>query len=219
MPLLAKDKGGTDYEPLATGMHHAVCYGVVDLGTQPGGQFDPKRKVAILWEVPKERITIERDGAKRDLPRGISAMFTLSLATKGKLRPMLESWRGRSFTDEELNGFDLKRVLGANCFLNVVHAKGNGPNAGKTFANIASVNPLPKGMAAVKAENPAVYFSIDDCGDKIAIPESMPDWLKKKIMDSEEWIRAQQADGTAPQPADYEAKDQKAEAVEEEIPF
>lgn len=203
MSLIAKDKGGTDYEPLAAGMHHAVCYGIVDLGTQPGGQFEPKRKVAFLWEVPSERIKFEKDGVKKDLPRGVSALYTLSLSTKGLMRPMLESWRGRAFTTEELAGFDLKKILGANCFLNIVHAAGTGKNAGKTYANVKSVNPLAKGMGTVKSENPLVFFSLDECGDTITVPATIPDWLKAKILQSEEAMKEQRQNGH-PEPSEDE---------------
>lgn len=217
MALLAKDKGGTDYEPLSTGMHHAVCYGIIDLGTQPGGQFEPKRKVAFLWEVPSERIKFEKDGVKKDLPRGISAIFTLSLSQKSKLRPMLESWRGRAFTAEELAGFDLKSVLGANCFLNVVHQPGKGQNAGKTYANVASVNPLAKGMAKLKAENHPVFFSLDECGDTITVPDTVPDWLKGKIMQSEEAMKEQRKNGS-PEPTEEEMANTSG-SVDEDVPF
>jgi hypothetical protein len=217
MGLLAKDKAGTDYEPLAAGMYHAVCYGIIDLGTQPGGQFEPKRKVAFLWEVPSERMKFERDGVQKDLPRGLSGIYTLSLSSKGLLRPMLESWRGKAFTDEELKGFDVKTILGANCFLNVVHKEGTGKNAGKTYANVKSVNPLPKGTARVKSENPQVFFSLDDCGDTITVPESIPDWLKAKIMQSEECMKEQRASGHV-EPTEEEAANQTG-SIEEDVPF
>lgn len=217
MALIAKDKGGSDYEPLNTGMHHAVCYGIVDLGTQSGGKFEPKRKVAFLWEVPSERIKFEKDGEKKDLPRGISALFTLSLSSKSKLRPMLESWRGRPFTEEELSGFDLKSVLGANCFINVVHQAGTGPNAGKTYANVASVNPLAKGMPKLKSENPQVWFSIDECGDKITCPANVPDWLKGKIMQSEEALKEQRKHGH-PEPTEEEMANVGG-PIDEDVPF
>lgn len=216
MPLIAKDKGGTDYEPLAGGMHHAVCYGIVDLGTQPTNnpQFKPSRKVAFLWEVPSERIQFEKDGVKKDLPRGISAIFTLSLSQKSKLRPMLESWRGRPFTSAELDGFDLTHVLGANCFLNVVHNhKGD-----KTYANVASVNPLVKGTAKLKAENPLLFFSMNDCGEKITVPAEVPDWLKAKIMQSEECMKEQRAGG-APEPTEEEMANLTGNVDDENLPF
>lgn len=217
MSLIAKDKGGTDYEPLAAGMHHAVCYGIVDLGTQPGGQFEPKRKVAFLWEVQAERIKFEKDGEKKDLPRGVSAIYTLSLSTKGLMRPMLESWRGREFTTEELAGFDLKGVLGANCFLNIVHVPGKGQNASKTYGNVKSVNPLAKGMAKLKSENALTWFSLDECGDTITVPAGIPDWLKAKIMQSAECVKEQRQNG-APEPTEEPVANVTA-GHEEDVPF
>lgn len=216
MPLIAKDKGGSDYEPTPTGLHHAICYGIVDLGTQPGGQFEPKRKVAFLWEIPAERIEFERDGKKQNLPRGISAMYTLSLSTKSKLRPMLESWRGRPFTPEELSGFDLKTVLGANCFLNVIHQNGTGANTGKVYANVSSVNPLTKGTAKLKSENPLLFFSLDEAGSPITVPASVPDWLKAKIMQSEECVAEQRRNG-APEHAN--TQQHGGENLDEDVPF
>jgi hypothetical protein len=218
MSLIAKDKGGTDYEPLAAGMHHAVCYGIVDLGTQPGGQFEPKRKVAFLWEVPAERIKFEKDGQKKDLPRGVTATYTLSLHTKGLLRPMLESWRGKAFTTEELNGFDLKTILGANCLLNIVHAAGTGKNAGKTYANVKSVNPPMKGTPRLTSENVPLFFSIDECGDTITVPPTVPDWLKGKILQSEECVREQRKNG-APDATEEEQANRSSSNLDEDVPF
>lgn len=216
MSLIAKQNGGADFEPLSAGMHRAVCYGIVDLGTQPSNNpnFKPTRKVAFLWEVPEERIEFEKDGKKVNLPRGISGMWTLSIGAKSKLRPMLESWRGRPFTQEELAGFDLKNVLGANAFLNVVHTA----KADKTYANVASVNPLPKGMTKTKPENPMLFFSIDETeGGPIALPANIPDWLKAKIMQSDEYIKSQQE--PMGEPSQEEPVGVGADQGEEDVPF
>lgn len=218
MSLIAKEQGQT-FEPMPAGMHHAVCYGIIDLGTQPGGQFDPKRKVAFLWECPHERITLERDGEKKDLPRGVSAIYTLSLSSKGLLRPMLESWRGRAFTAEELNGFDLKKVLGANCLLNIVHAQGTGKNVGKTYANVKSVNPVTKGTNILKPENNMVFFSLDECKDTITIPPGIPDWLKAKIMQSEEAVEEQRRAGAPEQAVDHGTTTWSNTDLDEDVPF
>lgn len=218
MGLIAKDKGTGDFEPLAAGMHHAVCYGIVDLGTQPGfGNFPPKRQVAFLWEIPSERIEFDRDGKHFNLPRGIVATYTLSLSPKSKMRPMLESWRGRVFSTEELAGFDVKTILGANCLLNVVHATGTGKNAGKTFANVASVSPLAKGMPKLKSENPPIYFSLDECAESITVPAHVPDWLKAKIMQCEECVKEQRRNG-APEPTEAEMANQTG-SIDEDVPF
>jgi hypothetical protein len=43
---------------------------------------------------------------------------------------MLEVWRGRKFTSEELDEFDLETVLGAQCQIQVAHDQGeDGPYA------------------------------------------------------------------------------------------
>lgn len=216
MALTAKSTGTGDFEPLATGLHHGVCYGIVDLGTQPSNspKFKDSRKIAILWEVPSERIEYEKDGKKYNNPRGVSGMWTLSLSEKSKLRPMLESWRGKPFTAEELEGFDVKKVLGANCYLNIVHKNGSGQNAGKVYANVASVNPLPRGAGQLKPENPLIWFSIEECQGEINVPATVPDWLKAKIMQSAEYKK----DSPGHQePTDAEAANQTG--GDEDVPF
>jgi hypothetical protein len=211
MPIVAKSSGNSDFEPISAGLHHSVCYGIIDLGTQPSNspQFKPARKVVFLYEVPEERITIEG----KDLPRGISAIFTLSLASKSKLRPALESWRGKPFTDEELEGFDITKVLGANAFLNVVHAtKGE-----KTYANVSTINPIPKGVAKKTAENKLVQWSISDQPEgPIKVPEGVPDWIKAKIMLSEEYIASQSQSGNHP-PSQEDVG--PGQTVDEDVPF
>ena len=104
MGLMAKDKGGGDFTPIPEDLHLAVCYGIWDLGTQFSEKWEKSiHKVVIVWEIPGCRGEFERDGHIKDLPRAISKRFTLSLHKKSDLRKDLESWRGKKFTDEELN--------------------------------------------------------------------------------------------------------------------
>jgi len=218
MSLIAKANSGTDFEPIPAGMHHGICYGIIDLGTQPGNpalQYKAARKVAFLFELPEERIELEREGRKVNLPRGLSSTYTLSLGKKSRLRPVLESWRGRAFTEAELEGFDLKNVLGANALLNLIHTvKGD-----KTYANISTISPLMKGTPKKTSENPPVFFSLDDCGSKIVLPDSVPDWIKAKIMQSEEYIAEQVRKGH-PEPTDAEqANLAVVKDEEEDVPF
>lgn len=148
-------------DPVPAGVHHAVCYAIVDLGTQDPGNptFRPSRKVMILWELPHETVDTQ-DGPK---PRIISSEYTASIGKKATLRSVLESWRGKPFTNEELNGFDLKNIIGANCQLNIVHKQGKA-DPSKTYARIQSVVPLVKGMAPVKPINETLHYTIPDEG-------------------------------------------------------
>lgn len=199
MPIKGSVKGGSDFEPIPAGSYHAVCYSVVDLGTQPSTLYAPSRKVLIQWEIPSERIEYERDGKQVNLPRATSQQFTLSMHPKGNLRKFLESWRGVPFTDEQAGDFDIAKLVGANCILNIIHKAGTGQNAGKVYANVSSVSPLMKGMERKGLENPSLTFSLDDFnGVPITFPKGMPEWVQKKICESEEFLsrtkKANQAD-------------------------
>lgn len=222
MGLIAKDKGGTDIAPCPSGMHHSICYGVVDIGTQPAfGKFPSRRKVVILFEFPDLRIELpdKKDASRKlDLPRALSIKETLTLASKGNLRPILEGWRGRVFTEKELAGFDLKNVIGANALVNVVHEQ----KTDKTYANISTVNPLAAGMKKRTQETPPLYFSFDDipAGKPIIIPETMPPWIKGLIMQSDEFITRSQQTGQPPR-NDQPGHQQRQEDApdDEDVPF
>ncbi len=182
MGLTAKDKGGGSYPPIKEDTHHAICYGLFDLGTQYIETFNKSiHKILLMWEIPEERLDIEQDGVKKNLPRVISKKYTLSLHRKAELRKDLEAWRGKSFTDEELKGFNLQNLLGVNCMLQVLHKTKDG----KTFANIASIIPLIKGMQKKQGEIPQKYFSFEE--HHTNIPEGTPDWITDMIKASNEW--------------------------------
>lgn len=172
---------GQDYDPIPAGTVQAVCYAVVDLGTQYSDYYKKAaRKVQIVWEVPEYRIELEREGRQMNLPRAISKRYTLSLHSKAQLYSDLVSWRGQDFTTEELECFDLFTILGANCLLTITHTTKDN----KTYANVASVASLMKDMDKIKSENPHVRYYIPE--DQMNIPEGVPDWMKEIIAKSDE---------------------------------
>lgn len=182
MAFLAKRPEGQDIDPIPAGTVQAVCYAVVDLGTQFSEYYNKSaRKVQIMWEIPEYRIDVERAGQKVDMPRAISKRYTLSLHKKAQLYNDLVAWRGVDFTDEELNGFDIFSILGVNCLLTITH----GEKDKKVYANIASVAKLMKDMDSLKSENGLVRYYMPE--DQQVIPESVPDWLVDIIKKSEEF--------------------------------
>jgi len=177
MTTTAIETQGGGFEPVAAGAYAAVCDQVVDLGLQPGGQYDPKHKIYIRFQVPSERVTWkDKDGKERDGPMVIGRTFTLSLGEKSHLRPFLESWRGRPFTQEELRGFDIKNVLAAPAMIQVVHEHFQD---GKLFAKVASAMSLPKGMPKPQAEGTFLYYDCDhhDSG----VFEKLSKYIRAKI--------------------------------------
>jgi hypothetical protein len=108
----------------------------------------------------------------------------MSIGKKATLRGILESWRGRPFTNDELGGFDLKNIIGANCLLNIVHKPGKA-DPSRIYARIQGVMPLTKGMAPVRPSMDTVVFDIPENGP-IVVPSAVPEWIKSKIDASDE---------------------------------
>ncbi len=205
MGLIAKAQGG-DFErpdPIPEGCEIAICYSVVDLGTQRwefSGEPKVARKVLIQWEIPAHRIEIERNDETLDLPRATSKQYTNSLHEKASLRKHLEAWRGKKFTDDELKGFDLQNLLGKACQLQIVHERGK-KDPTKVYANIAAIMSLPRGMKQPEPENPLSFFSLEDFkpGEDIVIPDSIPKWVHEIIHKSDEWQDRMEADNALSQ--------------------
>jgi hypothetical protein len=178
MPLNYKSSSGAgDYEPVAAGSHIAVCDIVADLGMQPGSTLfpKPKQQVYIRFELPNERIEFEKDGKKVTGPAVIGRIYTASMNEKANLRHHLESWRGKQFTDEEAEAFDVSAILGKPCMITIMHSK----KGDKTYANIAGIGGLPKGISAktIIPEIAPLYYSPENLGTYAQLPE----WLRKKI--------------------------------------
>ena len=177
MTTVAVESSGGGFEPVAAGAYAAICDQVVDLGLQPGGQYDPKHKVYIRFQVPAERVTWKnKDGQEQEGPMVIGRTFTLSLGEKSYLRPFLESWRGRAFTPDELRGFDIKNVLSVPAMIQVVH---DTLKDGKVFAKVASAMSLPKGMPKPQAEGTFLYYDCDRPDS--AVFEKLSKFIKGKI--------------------------------------
>jgi hypothetical protein len=139
MALLVKEENVT--EPIPVGMHQAVCAMVCDIGTHKGeyqGKQTLRHQAVIIWELDEKK-TIGQFAGERFQA---SKFYTLSLDEKANLRKDLQSWRGQAFTPEELKGFDIERLVGVNCFLNVIHEDGK--------AKITAITPLAKGMPKIK---------------------------------------------------------------------
>lgn len=183
MAIIAKKPEGEEtFEPIPEGVHLAVCYGIVDLGTHYSEKYDKKyRKIRIFWEIPEE--TFEKDG--KEIPRFISKEYTNSLGDKSNLTKDLQAWRGKKFTEEELAGFDLENIINKGCQLQVIHSDD------KKHANIAAIMAMPKGIKAPKPINENVYFDLDS-GDSIEVIDelmlALPEWIQNKIKESETYL-------------------------------
>lgn len=194
MSLSVSDKGGKEFKPVPAGTHRAVCTMVVDMGVQPSARFTPKPKVYVRFELPDERTEwTDKDGNKHEGPMVIGKQYTASLSEKANLRRDLEGWRGKLFTDDELKAFDLKNILGAPAMIGVTH----NVSGGKTYANLATIMGLPKGMEKPKAAGELITYDLDQHDE--AAYQKLPGWLQEAIKErvSSDTARTVAANGSS----------------------
>jgi len=195
MALIAKE--GSSFEPAPEGVFPARCIWVIDLGTQiSDGIFghSEKHQMYVNWELVDESTV---SGS----PLTIGAFFTVSLHKKATLRTTLESWRGRAFTAEELNGFDIAKLINAPCLISVKHqpkADGSGIRA-----QVSGVMAPMRGQVIPSARESTVLLDLD-APDAKAKVEALPEWLQNKITITPEWTRISGFDAT-PAPNAYAA--------------
>ena len=164
------------YPDVSIGVHKARCVKVIDLGTQKNdyqGDITWKRQAMLIWEIPSET---NNNGE----PLTISKFYSLSLHEKSNLGQDLTAWRGRAFTETEKQGFDVSKLVGVPCMMNVVEGKNGRPR-------VSTLMPLPKGDDMGEQYHSSVLFSMDDYqqGKREAFNQ-LPEGIRKIILRSQE---------------------------------
>lgn len=191
MSRYSSDTGGGDFEQAPAGSHVGRCIKLTDLGTQTGeyeGKINHRNQVLVTWELPNEFMT---DGK----PFIVSKFYTNSLGDKATLRHHLVNWRGRDFTVEELDRFDLQTILGAPCMLSVVHTD-------KGKAKVDAVMKMPKGLECPPQINQSEAFWLDEFSQEKF--EKLSKGIATIIMKSPEY---QEAIGAKPKEEDKPSSD------------
>ena len=171
--------GGNDtpsYPTVSVGVHKARCVRVIDLGTQQNdyqGQISWKRQVMLIWEVPSET-------DNKGEPLTISKFYTLSLNEKANLANDLVSWRGRPFTETEKKAFDISKVVGKPCSINVILNQNGKPK-------VSTVMPIGKNDEIAQQFHPSMVFSITDFQEKkMEVFNQLPEGIRNIILTSKE---------------------------------
>lgn len=171
-------------ELIPAGNYVARCYSMIHIGTITElilGEQKRLNKVRITWELPTELRVFKEE--KGEQPMVISQEFTLSMNEKSNLRKFFESWRGKGFTEEQAKSFDISKLIGQACMLNIIHKQSK---KGSEFEVISSVSALPKGLTCPDQINESFEWNYGDCFDLIAF-EAFPEFLRDKIKGSEEY--------------------------------
>jgi hypothetical protein len=176
MGIVVKANEGVTRQLPPADNHVARCIKLVHIGSIYDEKYDKLRnQVMITWELPNELAKFK----DVEEPFVVSKTYTLSLSEKATLRKDIENWRGQKFTEKELEGFDLVKLLGQPCMVQVVHS-----DDGK-YANVSGVSKIPKGLPVPAQINKSIYFSISEFTEESF--NKLHDWEKKKVEASNEY--------------------------------
>lgn len=167
------------------GTFQARCYQMIQIGTikeKFKGQEKYLSKVRIGFELPTELRVFDIN--KGEQPIVISQEYTLSMSQKSKLKAMLESWRGETFSKDEMKGFDITEMIGEACLVTISYKESE---SGNIYAQVTGVTQPIKGMDIPKLINEPIVVAFDS-EDFIDELEKLPDFLKEKIKSSQEYI-------------------------------
>lgn len=189
MPLIATNKGGSNFPLAPAGLQLARIYGIIDLGTHKnvfqGVDKGDVRKVRVLFELPSHKhVFVEEKGPE---PFTLSIKYTLSTHEKSTLRKHMKGWKGRDMTDEEQAAFDIEVLLGKTCMINISHKQKKDKTGDR--AEIESIAQIPAEMKAQMgaAINKPILYNTAQGRD--ATFNLLPKWIQEDIVQSHEFTR------------------------------
>jgi hypothetical protein len=163
------------------GAYPARLIQIIDKGTTLDEKWgSKKRKVQFVFELPTETAIFKEENGEQ--PFIVKTIFNLNMGEKSSMRKFIESWAGKKMTDKQAGEFEIFTLLGKSALVNIAH---NGKED-KTYANIMSVSPMPKGMQCPPAYNELLaYDSTEHDGEVFG---KLPEFIQEDIRKSDEWI-------------------------------
>jgi hypothetical protein len=138
------------YELTPKGSFPARLYRLVDLGTHEYRYQDQVGHAPMIqysFELPTKKMA---DGR----PFSITATSKYLYGKKANWRKLLAGWLGDDF---DLANFDPSTLVGRPALITVLH---NVDSAGKTWANLGIVSPLPEGFECPPQVNESLVFDL-----------------------------------------------------------
>jgi hypothetical protein len=212
--IVATAKATSNIPVIEAGTYAARCYSMVHIGTvedEYKGKKIKVNRVRLTWELPTELYVFDEE--KGEQPRVISKEYTLSLSEKANLRKDLEAWRGKQFTQEELDGFDITAVVGAPCQVSVVNKVSK--SSGNTYAQVTAVSKTMKGLKVADQVNDSVVFAyVEDDEELLELFSQLPEFVQDQIVEADEW-KARGLERPQTEGDDDTPKDEVSKAVAE----
>ena len=206
------------FEPAPIGLHPAICCTLIDMGTQ-ARKYGEDVKIGKHWFIQWELLIEEKQ------PNGdaftVGKDWLNSGSDKSNMQKDLTAWRGRKLTVEETKEtFDICSVVGSTCMLNITHELSK--DGSRTYAKVASISPIMKGLALPKPTLAPKLFVMHDKEPhnfREDVLESLYEKLRVEVKSSPEYecLKAGRKLSTLkPQKAAPAAADKE---FDDEIPF
>lgn len=129
------------------GQFAARCIDIIDLGEV---ETRYKNRTKVQWKVVIRFYCGQKNGEGEDLYVG--HRLTATLSERSNMRKFLTAWRGREFTEQELQEFELDNLIDAGAYIQVRHNNG--------YANLDGCMRLPKAEPA--PDGPKGYIRVKD---------------------------------------------------------
>jgi hypothetical protein len=148
----------SQFEPASVDIHDAVCAEFVDLGMK-ANPFDGKElhQGQLVFQVAEEVEEGDFAGQRKE----VRLFFNMKLGTPtypSKIRKIIEKWRGKPLTDEEVaEGFSLEALEGVPCRLDISHKTNK--DGSRTYAVVDSISKAGRKKLKVKDYTPVAERS------------------------------------------------------------
>jgi len=190
----------------------ARCYSLIDIGTVPnmyqGTLQGMVHKIFLTWELPKLKAVFSDE--KGEEPFVISEEFTLSTKENSNFYKLIGNWRGKPLTPAEQESFDPAIMLGKTAVIQFIH-KRKKKFADADIKEVTTENTNMKMQGIMKrspdmempaAINPVLLWDweVIESGEEPFDKEKwekIPNFLKSKIQESEEYKKLAPKDSGA----------------------
>jgi hypothetical protein len=151
-------------------------------------------------------------------PFVVNKVYTNSFYGDSHARRDLVGWFNKPISDEKAEEmaqtFDWFSLVGKHATVQVMHS-----DDGK-WANVVNVSPASDAGMKFQQNNPTIKYAL---GSGEGFPDGLPDWIKAKIMSSQEWLEGGQMNHS-PQSMNVEPTQEPSGGIEpqtipDDIPF
>lgn len=188
----ASKKKNANLQLVPMGMHPAIIYGIVNIGTHAGewqGKANMSNKLKMMIEFPMHKqIFFEEDTIPT--PSALIMDFSYSISKnkksgkKSKLLEAIESLYG-PLQESQFQTFDISQMSNLKIFANVIHYTKQDGTVGAKIASFAPFNPMMINPETVIQTNKPMLYSVQMGFECQAFAELIY-FFRKEIKESEE---------------------------------